>query len=333
MSSVKAVALLSGGLDSSLAIRLIQGQGIEILALHFLIPFSKYNKQTVYESAAKKISDHLRVKLRIEYLEEEFLKILKNPAHGYGKNLNPCIDCKILMLKKAKKIMQEAGASFIITGEVLGQRPMSQNKKALAIIDGESGLKGLLVRPLCAKLLPPTLPEQKGWIKREKLKSFSGRGRNSQIKLAEELDIKEYPWPAGGCLLTDPHFCKRLNELMEHKECSLSNIGLLKVGRHFRVTPKFKLVIGRNEAENNRLLGLLEDKDLYLEPTEVPGPSGLGRGIFNKKDILKSAQIVASYISLNDEVCIVAKTDSQKVERNMCVMGLDRRELKKFMVC
>ena len=333
MEPIKAVALLSGGLDSSLAIRIIQQQGIEVLALHFLIPFSKHNKHTVYESAAKKITDHLGVKLRIEYLEDEFLEIVENPPHGHGKNLNPCVDCKILMLKKAKKIMEEVGASFIITGEVLGQRPMSQNKQALATIERESGLKGLLIRPLCGKLLPVTLPEEKGWIKREGLKDFSGRGRTLQIKLAEELGIKEYPWPAGGCLLTDPHFCKRFKELIEHEGYGLENIELLKVGRHFRITSEFKLVVGRNEAENNRLFELVQDKDLYLEPAEAPGPSGLGRGIFNGKDMLKAAQIIASYTSLNDKVCIAAKVDGCKVQNNICVSGLDREEVRKFMVC
>jgi len=319
---MKALALLSGGLDSSLAIRLIQNQGIEVVGLHFFIPFCRHKDVEMEKLAAEKIADSLGIKLKIEYLGQEFLKMVKNPRYGYGKNLNPCIDCKILMFKKAKKIMNEINASFIISGEVLGQRPMSQNKHSLKLIEKESGLKGLLLRPLSAKLLSSTIAQEKGWVKREELEGISGRGRNPQIKLAEKLGIKEYPWPSGGCLLTDPGFCKRLKDLIKHNQFNLENIELLKVGRHFRLSPTFKLVVGRDKEENEILVNLLKKGDIYFEPKEKPGPSGLGRGDCDEEDKLLAARIIARYTSCGQEVKISVKSLGKTQEYS--VKGSDK---------
>ncbi|UCG35619.1 MAG: 7-cyano-7-deazaguanine synthase [Candidatus Omnitrophota bacterium] len=320
---MKALALLSGGLDSSLAIRLIQNQGIEVVGLHFLIPFCRHKDVKMEKSAAKKIADSLRVKLKTEYLGQEFLKMVKNPRYGYGKNLNPCIDCKILMFKKAKKIMKEVDASFIVSGEVLGQRPMSQNKQSLKLIEKESGLKGLLLRPLSAKLLSLTIAEEKGWVKREGLEDVCGRGRNLQIKLAEKLGIREYPWPAGGCLLTDPEFCKRLKDLIKHNQFALENIELLKVGRHFRFSPTFKLVVGRDKEENERLNHLFRKGDIYFEPKEEPGPSALGRGEYDEETKLLAARIIARYTSCGQEVKIFVRILG-KTQEEYLVKGSDK---------
>ncbi|MEW6680920.1 MAG: tRNA 4-thiouridine(8) synthase ThiI, partial [bacterium] len=213
----------------------------------------------------------------------------------YGKNINPCIDCKIFLFKKAKAYMEEIGAKFIITGEVLGERPMSQKKDTMMLIERESGLSGIVLRPLSAKLLAKTKPEIKGWIKRENLLAISGRSRKPQIKLAEEFGIRDYPSPAGGCLLTDPGFALRMKDLMKHKpDFDLNDTPLLKIGHHFRLSPSFKLVVGRNERENMKLKDLALEDDVIFEPS-AKGPIGLGRGEFNEKYLSLSSRIIASY--------------------------------------
>jgi tRNA U34 2-thiouridine synthase MnmA/TrmU len=227
--------------------------------------------------------------------------MVKNPKYGYGSNMNPCIDCRILMFRKAKKYMQERGASFIFTGEVLGQRPMSQHKKALKIIEKESGLENLIVRPLSARLLKPTIPEEKGWIDREKLLSIQGRRRLPQMKLADELGIKDYPCPAGGCRLTDPNFAERLKEAFEHKEYSLENIQLLRYGRHFRLDSGAKVIVGRNEEENKTLLRFLNKGDILMEVVNVGSPIVLLKKSKRREDIKKAASLCIRYSDAREE--------------------------------
>jgi tRNA-specific 2-thiouridylase len=293
-----ALALLSGGLDSLLAAKLIQEQGIEVIGLHFLIPFSP-DKSSSLSGAGIKIE---RIDIR-----KEFLEIIKAPRHGFGAQINPCIDCKIFMLSKTKELMPGFGAQFVVTGEVLGQRPMSQHRQSLALIEKESGLVGFLLRPLCAQLLSETIPEQKGWVRRERLLGFSGRGRREQIRLARELGIEKYAQPAGGCLLTDPQFTRRLKDLLAHNEMDIENIELLKVGRHFRLTPQAKLAVGRNQKENEKILSLVRPDDFIFMPTQdLAGPTALGRGVFDAQLINLSCGIVAHYCDLNGE-----KTDRQ----------------------
>ena len=313
---MKAIAIISGGLDSSLAIKAIQLQGIEVIAVHFLIPFVMHTEQTVYEAAAKKITERLNCEFQLMVLEEDYLAMFANPKHGYGSNLNPCIDCKILMLKYAKKIMQDRGASFVVTGEVLGQRPMSQNRHSLAAIERESGLEGLLVRPLSAKILPETIPQKNGWLRREYLFDFNGRGRKAQISLAESWGITDYPWPAGGCLLTDPSFCARLEDLIEHNECTRENIELLKLGRHFRIGDKTKVIVGRNQNDNQRLAALFKTNDIVLEPLTLPGPTGLLRGRISQEDKMAACGLVARYTA-----------QDESVEIKINYVGSDRREV------
>lgn len=301
MKKIKAIAMFSGGLDSILSVKLIMDQGVDITGLYFSIPFSTRSEESYILSARE-----TGLELRIIHLKDEFLEVLKNPAYGYGKNINPCIDCRILMLKKAKRVMEEIGASFIITGEVVDQRPMSQNLRALRIIEREADLEGLILRPLSAKLLPLNIPEKEGWVNRENLLGIRGKSRKIQMELAELMDIKGYSSPAGGCLLTDPEFSKRVKDLLDYGDLSLKEVELLKLGRHLRLKPAAKLVVGRDREENDRLKSFLKDGDIALEPTSIPGPIGLLRGKIYDSLIFLSAEIVARYSDhLNKEVEIV----------------------------
>jgi len=292
---MKAIALLSGGLDSILAAKTIQQQGIEVIGVHFKTAFGHDNKKNALPCVPAEKSG---IPFKEADISADFLIILRHPHHGYGSHLNPCIDCKILMLKKSKEMMQGLGAGFVITGEVLGQRPMSQHRRALTIIEKESGLEGILLRPLSAKLLLPTLPEQEGWVDREKLFGLSGRTRRPQMNLAKTLGITDYSNPAGGCLLTDPEFAKRLKDLMTHGTLDMNNVGLLKIGRHFRFSPAAKLVVGRNEKENARLLEFVKEGDYLFMPKDIAGPTALGRGSFDEELIKVSCSIVCRYSDL-----------------------------------
>lgn len=303
---MKAIALISGGLDSLLAASCVSRQGIEIIPIHFKIPFCHYDKSRVAatDNLAQRIKDALNLSLLQVDICEDFLKMLERPHHGFGSNMNPCIDCKILMLTKAKALMNEMGASFVITGEVLGQRPMSQHRLALEIIERKSGLEGLLLRPLTAQRLKETVPEREGWINRGALLDFSGRTRRPQIKLADSFNLKNYPNASGGCLLTDPGFAKRLKDLINHREVSDDSIELLRWGRHFRLGPEAKLIVGRNEKENNALEASAKEGDYLLyPPLEIAGPTSLGKGVFSSELIALAGAITCRYSDF-DGVCI-----------------------------
>jgi len=297
---MKAISLFSGGLDSILSTRLIIEQGIEVEAVNFTSVFCAASRGK-NSSDAEAAADRLGIPLKAFSLDEEYFEVIKNPGHGYGKNVNPCLDCRIFMFSKAKKYMEETGASFIVTGEVLGSRPMSQRRDAIMLIERESGLKGLIVRPLSARLFDPSIPEQKGWVDRGKLLAIAGRGRKMQIQLAEEFGINDYPPPAGGCLLTDKGFSRRMRDLMEHvPDFKMDDVELLKVGRHFRISPDARLAVGRNEQENDRLVELARSGDVILQPTEeVSGPTGIARGSFSEKDLQFAASIIARYSDID----------------------------------
>jgi len=270
-TKTKGLALLSGGLDSILAIKILQEQGIEVTGLCFV---SYFFNSAAAEKAAKK----LKIKLKIIDFSEEHLEVVKKPRHGHGKAINPCIDCHLLMIKKAGEIMKKEKFDFVATGEVLGERPMSQNKQALELIERESGLKGYLLRPLSAKLFKPTILEEKGLIKREQLLDISGRSRKRQMALAEEYGIRDYPTPAGGCLLTDLQFGDRLKEMLSHwPKAKGSDVKLLRFGRHFWIEENL-IVVGRNKGDNNRIKELAQKGDVLIEPKEFPGPTILIRG-------------------------------------------------------
>ena len=275
----KAVALLSGGLDSSLAVKLVLMQGIDVTAINFKTPFCNCNRKNGCGNEAARISKEFGIPVKLIYVDEEYIDIIRKPKFGYGCHMNPCLDCRIFMHKKAAEYMKEIGGTFLITGEVLGQRPISQRRDAMNLIDRESGLKGLILRPLSAGVMDPTLPEEQGIIDRNRLLSITGRGRKIQIQLAEELSIKDYPCPAGGCLLTDAQYTVKLKDLLEHqKEFNREAFRLLRMGRHFRFTPELKVIVGRDEQENNRLETLAQDKYPIFIPHDFSGPACMAMG-------------------------------------------------------
>lgn len=292
MKRTKALALLSGGLDSTLAIKLILNQGIDVEAVNFVSPFCLCRKG---KCGAVEAAKQLNIPLKVLSVGEEYLKIVRRPKHGYGRNMNPCIDCRIFMLKRAKKYAKETGASFIFTGEVLDQRPMSQHYKTLKLIEKEAGLKSRVLRPLSAKLLPETMIEKKGLVKREKLLDISGRSRKRQIELAKESSITDYSCPAGGCLLTYREFANKLKDLFSHKKMvSVADVSLLKVGRHFRFE-KNKIIVGRNESENKILLATKSPTDYYFEVPNCGSPIVILQGPKKKKVIERAAALTAYY--------------------------------------
>lgn len=289
---MKALALHSGGLDSTLAIRVIQDQGIEVDALHFVSVFDTGLTDELASANALRSAEHLGAKPILENISDELLSIVKNPKHGHGSNLNPCIDCHAMMFRRAGAKLRECAASFLITGEVLGERPMSQRREALGIVERESGMEGLLLRPLCARLLEPTTPELKGWVDREKLLRISGRSRKPQMELAKKYGIVKYPHPAGGCLLTDPGFSERLGDLLKHQpDCTPDDVRLLKLGRHFRLNPRAKVVVGRDQAENDWLEKFARPGETFVEAADVSGPLSLVTGPVSEADLLLAAAI------------------------------------------
>ena len=292
----KALALYSGGLDSALAIRIIQEQGIDVVAAHFNSVFTSPGLPEAKEQFMRKAAAQFGVELILEDNSEEFLELIKHPRYGYGRNINPCIDCRIRNLRRGGEIMREIGADFMVTGEVLGQRPMSQNRGAMDLVVRRSGLEGLLVRPLCAKRLEPTLPEQKGWVDRERLLDLAGRSRKTQMALARSYGIETYSSPAGGCLVTDPGFTARMRELLEHDpDCGLNDVSLLKYGRHFRLSPRCKVVVGRDQSENDIIESIAREGDVLLEAATVPGPVTLVRGEASDAEVRQAAAITMRY--------------------------------------
>lgn len=293
---MRAVGLLSGGLDSTLAIKLVLEQGIQVSAFNLVTAFCCCTPKGASCSAARTAVRQLGVDLRVVNATAEFLPIVADPPHGHGRGMNPCIDCRIMMFRKAGEYMKEIGASFVVTGEVLGQRPMSQRRDAMCLIDRESGLRGLILRPLSARVLEPTIPEEKGWVDRTRLLSITGRSRKPQIALADDLDLTDYPCPAGGCLLTDPVFAERVRDLLDHAgRLSLDDVRLLKVGRHFRLSPHAKAVVGRNEQENDELARLVQEGDTVLQAVDAPGPLTLVRGGVGDREIRLAASVTVRY--------------------------------------
>lgn len=309
-----------------LASELIRAQGIEVLALFFETPFFA-------SPQARKSAESIALPIKVVDITDSHLEMLKNPKHGYGGHMNPCIDCHALMIRTAGEMLEQEGASFIITGEVMGQRPMSQNLKALSMVASESGFQKLILRPLSAKRLPITLPEEKGWVDRERLLGFSGRSRKPQMELAERLHITEYPSPAGGCLLTDEVFSRRLKDLLSASpHLALREIELLKLGRHFRIGPHAKLVVGRNEKENHTIHSLSKETDLVLKTVSVPGPTVLVLGDLTPELEDLATSITASYSDAgNDELTEISLMGRGKNGVRMA-KGRDKRGLSRYMI-
>ncbi len=263
--------MISGGLDSTLAARVMLEQGIELTGIYLSAPWGCCDKTVAMKAARSLGIDFLVIKMT-----DEYINVIRNPKYGYGSSMNPCIDCRIYMFEKVKEVMARIGASFLVTGEVLGQRPMSQMKNSMALIEERAGLKGLVVRPLSAKAMEPTLPEQAGAVDRGLLYGITGRSRKPQMELALRLGILDYPNPAGGCLLTDEGFGNRVRDLFDHQDkIDLEDMELLRFGRHFRPNPSTKLVVGRNEQENGTLQEYLAPGRVLFKPDGFPAPSVL----------------------------------------------------------
>ncbi|NLW60703.1 MAG: hypothetical protein GX073_10240 [Firmicutes bacterium] len=297
---MKALALFSGGLDSLLAIKLIQEAGVEVEAVNFLQPFLTPAEEEKRLAHLQKLIAQLGVKLHIVRLGEDYLRILESPKHGYGKAANPCLDCHIFFLRKAGEMMDALGAAFLVTGEVVGQRPKSQYRGAFPKIDEETGLAGLIVRPLSARLLPPTIPEEKGWISLDHCPSIQGRQRKIQLELAAKYGL-EYEAPAGGCLLTNVEYGRKVKDLIKADgHLTVDGLRLLRIGRHFRLSPHFKAIVGRNLRENRTLFRYFyqqrHTEGVYLlKALGAPGPLTLGLGKPTADDLKTLARITARY--------------------------------------
>ena len=275
----KVVALLSGGLDSQLAVRMMQEQNFEVSAVAIKTPFCDFDCGRGCGFEIRERADDLNIDLKTVYLGDEYIRMLKEPKHGRGAGFNPCIDCRAMMFRAAKEHMHKIGAEFVISGEVLGQRPMSQHGPALRTIEKESGLEGRIVRPLSAALLPKTEPEREGLIRREDLGTIRGRTRRNQLRMAKEYGIVDPPNAGGGCLLTDPRFGAKTKDLFDHVEMpTINDIDLLKVGRHFRMDGETKLVVGRNKNENDVIQSIALPDDILLETKQHVGPTSMLRG-------------------------------------------------------
>jgi len=288
---VRALGLLSGGLDSALAAALLLEQGLEVVGLHFESPTSCRND-------ARDVARDLGIPLEIRDKGDEYLRLLREPRWGYGRNMNPCVDCRVFMFRRARACFEELGARFLFTGEVLGQRPMSQLREKIRLIDRQSGLDGLVLRPLSARLLPESEPERRGWVDRSRLLAISGRSRHVQLTEAARLGLQRYQSPGGGCRLTDPAFSRKLRDLFAHApaaDVEAADVELLAVGRHFRLGPALKIVLGRNATENARLAALQGECRWLVEPEGFGGPSALVCGPRDEANLQQAAELIARY--------------------------------------
>ena len=312
----KVVALLSGGLDSQLAVKMMQKQGFEVSAVAIKTPFCDFDCGRGCGFEIRERADDLNVNLKTVYLGDEYIEMLKHPKHGIGAGFNPCVDCRTMMFDAAKKHMEEIGAEFIISGEVLGQRPMSQHAPSLHIIENESNLKGKIVRPLSAGLLPPSDAEKDGLIKRENLGMIRGRQRKIQIKMAKEYGIENPPNAGGGCLLTEPQFGIKAKDLFSHTENpTINDIDLLKIGRHFRLDEETKFIVGRNKDENEMIKAIALPGDILLEAKDFVGPVSILRGSNAKQHLKFASSITLRYSDApNNEQAIVSIKNNDLVE-------------------
>lgn len=316
----RAVALISGGLDSLLAARVMLEQGVHVEGINFYTGFCveghthairKKDKAKPKRNNALWSAEQLGIKLHIVDIVEEYKDVLINPKHGYGKNMNPCLDCKIFMVQKAHEWIQENDFDFIITGEVIGQRPMSQRKDTMPVISKESGAEDRLLRPLCAKNLPATLAETSGWVNRDQLYDFSGRTRKPQMELAKKFGFEDYAKPAGGCcFLTDENYSTKLVDLWDARgtrEYEMDDIMLLKVGRHIRPNPNYKLIVGREDGENKFLQGY-KNSFISIKMISCGGPLTLVDGIANDADLELAARITARFSQGKNEESVTVET-------------------------
>jgi tRNA U34 2-thiouridine synthase MnmA/TrmU len=310
---VRALSLLSGGLDSRLAVCVLRDQGIDVHGVVFDSPFFSLD-------AARAGAAQLDIPLHVVDFTPDIVELLQDPPHGFGSCLNPCVDCHARMIQRAGQMMDEAGFHFLATGEVLNERPMSQNRRSLAVVAEESGYGERLVRPLSAALLPETRVEREGHVDRSRLLALQGRSRKPQFELAERYGLKEYPSPAGGCRLTEPNFCKRLQDLREHEGLrGVRNLELLRYGRHFRLDERVKLIVGRNEADNAVIEGSAELYDIVLKVEGVPGPTGLMPFTAREEQIRQGGEICARYSDARPGDSVTIRLRSARGSTRMAV--------------
>lgn len=323
----RCICLFSGGLDSVLAVKVMQEQGVECVPINFKSPFF----------CAKKTEDSsvycLDIPIETVDISDKFMEVLRNPAHGYGSVKNPCVDCKILIMQTAKSLLDKYDASFIVSGEVLGQRPMSQQRQSMDLIAKCADVVDILVRPLSAKLLEPTLPERENVIDRSKLLAISGRGRKGQLALAKKYNIEKFEQPAGGCILTEPQFAPRINDYLSHYQVEDYNaIRQLKIGRHYRIGSS-KVVVGRNDYENKLLVKLIHSTDIILMPTSVMGPTAIihDENVPSDETVRLVAQIVMSYSDCESDTCGIT-VDRQGQCSVLNVNRTDREQFSQYML-
>jgi tRNA-specific 2-thiouridylase len=325
----KALVLLSGGLDSMLATRLVLDQGVDVEVVHFVTPFFQQ-----YRTLVEGFCRETGIKLHKIVLGQEFLDVVVTPRHGYGSQINPCIDCRILEFRKAKELAEEVGADFLVTGEVLGERPFSQKKEMLLHIEREACLEGKVLRPLSAKLLPETEPEKNGFVDRERLQAIKGRRRMPQIMLAKELGIIEYPNPAGGCLLTEPRFADRLREHLKHeRKLTMADVELLRIGRHFRIG-NAKVIVGRNEEENKRLSSIAgRQKNLaVIEVKEYVGPVAVLIGEADPEIVRKAAAVTVRYSDAPKGALVTLRYDGANGHMDLEAVAMSDDDLRRFSI-
>ncbi|MDH4028664.1 MAG: 7-cyano-7-deazaguanine synthase [Nitrospirota bacterium] len=330
----KAIALYSGGLDSTLAILVMQRQGVEVTAVTFMNHFGcEIGDKSSCSKDPFAASVKFGFQVKLAHLSDKFLEIVKNPKHGHGRNMNPCVDCRILMLKEAKEFMKIMGADFLITGEVVGQRPMSQRKDCFPMIDKAADVKGIVVRPLCGRILPATIAEETGLIKRELMYDFNGRTRKPQMALAEELGLTEYPAPAGGCLLTEPNYSYKLRELLDHiKDPDYKDINFLRAGRHFRFSGDCKIIVGRNQDDNNAIRSLITADDYIFKVEGAGSPTVTILGNASDEAIALAASLCARYSDAKDrpEVKVAVTRNDQKFYLD--VIPADDETLERYRI-
>ncbi|MFX0038818.1 MAG: hypothetical protein ACFFCY_02770 [Promethearchaeota archaeon] len=328
------LGLISGGLDSLISCLVVQMQGIKVIGLNFTSPFCQYDKQSSQvECNLDLFQQKLGIQIHYLPLGEDYFEIIRNPKYGYGKNINPCIDCRIYVLKKAKEFMKKVKADLIFTGEVLNQRPKSQHFDALKIVEKESGLEGKLLRPLSALHLKPTIYEEQRLIDRKKLFGVKGRSRKIQMKLAREHNLLENYYACGGCLLTDENFTNRLRDSLKfNSNLKMDDIPILRIGRHFRYK-KTKIIVGRNEKENKILLALKKPKDLVIETNDVPGPITIIQGQYDEESLNYAAKLTLRYSDLNQlKGKVKYGKDFNKLDTEIAVEIKKDENLKKFIL-
>ena len=324
---VRALGLCSGGLDSTLAGVVLRNLGIEVEWVTFETPFFSAAK-------ARKASEMTGIPLTIKPLYPVYIEMLKNPPAGYGKYMNPCMDCHALMFKLAGEIMRAKDFDFLFSGEVLGQRPMSQNKTSLRYVEKHSGFDGYILRPLSAKNLPETIPEKEGLVDREMLLDIAGRGRKTQIELAAKLGVKDYPAPAGGCLLTDLGYSNRLKDLFAHQDhCTEAELHLLKYGRHYRLSPETKLIVGRTEKDNENILQYQNPQvDVVIDVKDYPSPIALVPHGAKKELIMLAASICTGFSKAPQLAMVDVLVKTAKKKKTIKVIALQPDDVRKLMI-